>query len=304
MELNINAAKKAVEDNIAAVLGLDLQQAAWGIHEIINEDCARAFRIHASERGVDYRNCSMVAFGGSGPIHALRIARKLKIPRVLFPFGAGVFSAFGLLVSPLSFDSMRSMLFSYDALTPEIFTKIFQPLLDESIDLLWQAGVVEKDIEIVRRLDMRYVGQGFEIEITLPASGEPGELIKVIPELYANEYRKRYSISLKDDPIEIVNWKVEAKGKPLDVGGEYRPDQINKRDNPLKGRRDVYFHEAKGYVSTPVYDRYALSPGDSLPGPAVVEEKESTCVIGDGDKVTVDAHYTLIAEIGRNDHEE
>src|SRR6266851_2558658 len=92
-------AAAAVSASLAGRLATDVTHTAWGIHEVINEQVARAFRIHASEQGIDYRHCSMVAFGGSGPIHALRVARKLKIPRVVCPTGAGVMSALGMLIS-------------------------------------------------------------------------------------------------------------------------------------------------------------------------------------------------------------
>ena len=108
MALDRAAAEAAIRDGVAKPLGLETLRAAWGIHDIVSEDVARAFRIHASERGFDYRSGSMVAFGGSGPLHALAIARKLKIPRVIFPVGAGVMSALGLLISPLAFEMARS----------------------------------------------------------------------------------------------------------------------------------------------------------------------------------------------------
>jgi N-methylhydantoinase A len=304
MALSLDKAKSQINEKIAKPLGLDLVEAAWGIHEIINEDCARAFRIHASERGVDYRNCSMVAFGGSGPVHALRISRKLKIPRVLFPFGAGVFSAFGLLVSPLSFDSLRSQRIAYDELTPELFEEIFKPLEEEATQLLRQAGVDSKDIQIIRRLDMRYFGQGFEIEISLPGLRDAKALIGKIPDLFMEAYQKRYSISLVEEPLEIVNWKIEAQSKPPEVGGEYRPQKAVNGQNALKGRRFVYFSETSGYIDTPVYDRYYMQPELKLQGPAVVEERESTCIIGPRDKVIVDRHYNLVAEIGKEGHDE
>ena len=100
MALDRPAAEAAIRDGVAKPLGLETLRAAWGIHDIVSEDVARAFRIHASERGFDYRSGSMVAFGGSGPLHALAIARKLKIPRVVFPVGAGVMSALGLADQP------------------------------------------------------------------------------------------------------------------------------------------------------------------------------------------------------------
>ena len=301
MALDVEASKRVIKDRIAGPLGLDVVDAAWGIHEIINEDCARAFRVHASERGVDYRNCTMIAFGGSGPIHALRIARKLKIPRVVFPFGAGVFSAFGLLVSPLSFDSLRSHRIIYDELTPELFDETFQPLIEESSGLLRQAGVAQKDIKIVRRLDMRYLGQGFEVELILPELRDSRELVKQIPDIFVAAYQKRYSISLIDEPLEIVNWKVEAQSKVTGTGGKYHPEDAS-GGTALKGHRRVFFPEARAHVEAAIYDRYALRPGTSLKGPAIVEERESTCIIGIGDTVMVDDRYNLVAEIGKEEN--
>jgi len=303
MALDVEASRRVIKERIAAPLGLDVVDAAWGIHEIINEDCARAFRVHASERGVDYRNCTMIAFGGSGPIHALRISRKLKIPRVVFPFGAGVFSAFGLLVSPMSFDSLRSHRIFYEDLTPRLFTETFQPLIEESSDLLKHAGVEQRDIRIVRRLDMRYLGQGFEVEVTLPDLQSPKELVEQIPKIFVAEYQKRYAISLIDEPLEIVNWKVEAQGKATGMGGKYHPEDAA-GDAALKGHRRVFFPEAKAYLQAPIYDRYALQPGTSLKGPAIVEERESTCIIGPGDRVVVDGRYNLVAEIGKEGNDD
>jgi N-methylhydantoinase A len=300
MALDIEASSRVIKNEIADALSLDLLAAAWGIHEIINEDCARAFRVHASERGVDYRNCTMIAFGGSGPIHALRIARKLKIPRVVFPFGAGVFSAFGLLVSPLSFDSLRSHRIFYEELTPELFNETFQPLIAESSALLRDAGVEEKDIKIVRRLDMRYLGQGFEVEVILPDMQDVRSLVEQIPEIFVAAYQKRYSISLIDEPLEIVNWKVEAQGRALGMGGEYHPEDVGGA-KALKGKRNAFFPEARAYLKSPIYDRYLLQPGTTIMGPAIVEERESTCIIGVGDKVAVDDRYNLVAEIRKEE---
>lgn len=300
MALDVEASRQVIKDEIASPLDLDVIDAAWGIHEIINEDCARAFRVHASERGVDYRNCTMIAFGGSGPIHALRIARKLKIPRVVFPFGAGVFSAFGLLVSPLSFDSLRSHRIFYEELTPELFNETFQPLILESSGLLRDAGVEEKDIRIVRRLDMRYLGQGFEVEVILPDMQDVKSLVEQIPKIFVAAYQKRYSISLIDEPLEIINWKVEAQGKALGMGGKYHPEDVAV-GKAQKGYRSVFFPEARAYLKAPIYDRYLLQPGASIMGPAIVEERESTCIIGVGDKVTVDDRYNLVAEIGKEE---
>lgn len=297
MALDVNASKKVISENIAVPLGLDVVTAAWGIHEIVNEDCARAFRIHASERGVDYRSCTMVAFGGSGPVHALRISRKLKIPRVLFPMGAGVFSAFGLLVSPLSFDNLRSYRVPLNELTVEQLEAVFGSMAEESSLLLSRAGVPAHHVQIIRRLDMRYQGQGFEIEITLPHGVALERCLERLPEIFDSAYRERYGVTLVDEPLEIVNWKVETKDSSPRTGGVYHSDKGGKEETMLKGYRQIYVPESQNFEKCPVYSRYAMDPGTVLKGPAVVEEAESTCIIGRGDMVTVDEHYNLVAEI-------
>ena len=118
MSLLESHSREAIKRSISEVLDIDVSRAAWGIHEVINEDVARAFRVHASEVGFDYRNCAMIAFGGSGPAHALRVAKKLRIPRVIFPVGAGVMSAIGLLTTPISYATLRSSRISLGQLKP------------------------------------------------------------------------------------------------------------------------------------------------------------------------------------------
>jgi len=297
MVLDRTASEYVILENIGKPLRLDLTASAWGIHEIINEDVARAFRIHASERGVDYRNCSMIAFGGSGPVHAMRVARKLKIPRAIFPLGAGVFSAFGLLVSPLSFDVLRSNRIALEELTPGLFSEEFQPLIDKATELLKQAGIQTKDIRVTRRLDMRYQGQGFEIEVLLPEMTDGPSVIAQLPSLFANSYEKVFSISLIDRPMEVINWKVEATGPLPEVIAEYVLNGTIASEEPLKGKRPAYFAERKTYIDCPVYNRYALKPHRVIEGPALIEERESTCLIGLGDIAKIDSGYNLVVDI-------
>jgi N-methylhydantoinase A len=295
MRLDPARAQDAVQSAVAKTLDLPLARAAWGIHETANEDVARAFRVHAAERGFDYRGCSMIAFGGCGPIHALRIARKLKIPQVVFPAGAGVMSAFGLLVSPLSHETIKSDRLLVDDLTAEDFEAKFGVLTGEVMSFLGEGGVTPAETSIARQLDMRYLGQGYEIEVALPADIDAAELLAQLPALFAESYAKVFSMSFIDQPLEIVNWKVRASGPTPSlgasafglVGPKHGPQQA------FKGRRQAYF--ADGFVDCPVYDRYALRPSVELTGPALIEEKESTCVIGVHDRVTVDEHGNLIA---------
>jgi N-methylhydantoinase A len=298
MVLNESSARRALEQTIAKPLDLPPLRAAWGIHETINEDVARAFRVHASQRGFDYRTCSMVAFGGSGPIHAARIARKLHIPQVIFPPGAGVMSAFGLLASPPNHEIIRTERIPYAELTPGSFAEKFERLESEAAAYLQGAGLSRSAISATRRLDMRYVGQGYEIEVSVPGDLPIEEAFRRLPGLFEENYARVFSTTFGGRPLEVVNWKAEVSGPTPQIGRDgYRIQGFGDtaRPAPQKGERSAYVPERNDMCRCPVYDRYALRPQMSFVGPALVEENESTCVIGEGDHVVVDAQYNLIA---------
>ena len=297
MKLDRSAAERVIADGVAKPLKLETLRAAWGIHDVISEDVARAFRIHATERGFDYRSGSMVAFGGSGPLHALSIARKLKMPRVVFPVAAGVMSALGLLVSPLAFEVARSRRIHVDDLDASAFAKTFRALESDAASYLKQAGVADKDIRMSRRLDMRYPGQGHEIEVELPEARDAAALFAQLGALYGSAYEKTYTLRL-DEPVEIVNWKVEATAPPPDFGERFTLVGKAGAAKAQKGTRRAYDPHTGTLSDWPVYDRYALVPGATIEGPALIEEHESTCVVGPGDRVTVDARLNLVAELG------
>jgi len=298
MKLDVQAARDAIQERIAQPLGLGLAAAAWGIHEIINEDVARAFRVHAAERGVDYRRCSMVAFGGSGPIHALRVARKLRIPRVVFPVGAGVMSAVGLLVSPLSFDAVRSHRVMLDELQAETFAGHFRAPVEEAVGPLEAAGIARPLMRIERRLDMRYEGQGFEIEVPVPDEEHSAGSLARLPALFGARYAELFAVSSNSQPLEIVNWKVAVTGPRPAMADAYRLAGGRASGHAQKSTRSACFDAGSPYTDCTVYDRYALRPGDEIHGPALIEERESTCVIGPRDRVRVDERLNLTAELG------
>ena len=194
MALNHAAAVVAIESDVARPLRLNVEKAAWGIHEVINEDVAKAFRVHASERGVDYRRCSMVVFGGSGPIHGARIARKLRIPRVICPSGAGVMSAFGLLTSPIGFERVQSLRVGLDALSPERFGAIVNALVTQAKSTVRESGVAEQECEVAIKVDMRYLGQGYEVEVALRA-GATAQALAALPVDFNNAYAAIFGLA-------------------------------------------------------------------------------------------------------------
>jgi N-methylhydantoinase A len=296
MALDTDAARAVIERVIATPLGVSLERAAWGIHEVINEDVARAFRVHASERGVDYRRCSMVAFGGSGPLHATRVARKLRIPRVICPTAAGVMSAFGLLASPIGFELVRSQRVALAGLDAASFGATVDRLVEEAGTFLAQAGVAPAETRRAVRLDMRYVGQGYELEIAVPDLPH-AEALARLPALFGEAYAAIFGLRFDARPLEIVAWKVAASGPVPGEGRRYALVGAGTGGAKLKGRRPAYVPESGGTVDCPVYDRYALAPGDRLSGPALIEERESTCVLGARDVATVDDQLNLVIDI-------
>jgi len=297
MALDQSAAERAILATIGKPLDVDVTRAAWGIHQTVNESVAQAFRLHASERGHDLRGFGMMAFGGSGPVHAARIARILGIREVILPMGAGVMSAVGLLVSPLSFETVRSKPVLVSEISEEDFTAGFAPLVSEASAFLHEAGVAEQDVFIRRRLDMRYQGQGYEIEVVLPDTPERKIPKSAVTALFQDAYERIFTTIFDPAQAEIVNWKVEAVGPSPESGGAFHLVEAAAAADARKGTRRAYFPELDGYVDCPVYDRYALAPESTIQGPALIEERESTCVIGAKDVVRVDAQHNLIIEL-------
>jgi N-methylhydantoinase A len=299
MKLNKRASEVAIEKNVGLPLSLSTLRASWGIHDSASEDIARAFRIHAAERGFDYRNATMVAFGGSGPLHAMGVAEKLKIPRVVFPIGAGVYSALGLLASPLSFELSRSRRVIVDDIDLKTFSSLFEALADETINSLREAGVPNNEIQISRQIEARYFGQTHEIEVYLPEEQSIEDIFSNLRKLFEKRYSEVYSFAVIDAPIEIINWKVIASGPEpgFKMGYTIDSEKNTQLDTAMKGTREVYF-EKGGFQETPIYDRYLLAEGMKILGPALVEERESTCLITVGSKASIDPVLNIIAELG------
>lgn len=299
MHLENEAARRAILAEIGGPLGLDTEAAAWGIHDIVNEDIAKAFRLHAAERGVDFRQAAMVASGGGGPIHATGVARKLEIPRVIVPMGAGAMSALGLLSAPPAFEVARSQPVALDALDCETFAHVIGEMIAEVQAELFTAGVPEQEVQLRAWLDLRFVGQGYEIECSLPAIGTDDKIVVAhgsLREIFLERYRELFGNVTLDEPVEIIAWKLEGRGvRPTLSMGNSRSDGC--AEASIKARRSCWVPERKSYQPVPVYDRYAMPAGAKVVGPALIQERESTCLLRLGDIARVDPALGLVIEI-------
>jgi N-methylhydantoinase A len=290
MRLDREAAERAIEERVARPLGLDLIEAAWGIHQVVNENMANAARVHAVERGSDPRRYPLFAFGGAGPVHAGRVAGILGSPEVIVPLGAGVLSTVGFLVAPLAFDFVRSLHGRLDDLNWSELSRLFLEMETEGRDLLRRAGVPPEEIDVRRFAEMRYSGQGHEVRVALPETELDERSIPELTDRFERAYAALYQRSAPGNPIEAVNWRVMVAGPspdlPLDAFAHIAG--IESASDPIKGNRSIYLPECHGFIDAPVYDRYALRPGVRFEGPAVIEERESTAIVGSDREVFVD----------------
>jgi N-methylhydantoinase A len=295
MTLDMTTVEKSIEENIARPLELSTLEAAIGIHNIVNENMAAATRMHLAEKGRDPRRYQMIAFGGAGPVHAYGLAQILKLKRLIVPLGAGVTSALGFLVAAPAIDYVRSYVARLEQIDWGHLNIQFAEMEAEALALLVDAGARPEEITLTRTADMRHIGQGFEIAVPVPDGPLDTESLSGIRESFFDSYHQLFERTVRDVPIEAMSWRLAASAPVPNIKLDFS-GQSDEAKESLKGTRQVYFPET-GFTQCDVHDRYALRPGDSFTGPAVVEERESTTVIGPGGKVTVDPYRNLICDL-------
>ncbi len=293
MQLNREKAKQAIVEKVADPLGVDLMRAAWGIHQVVNENMANAARIHLVEKGRDPRRYSLIAFGGAGPVHAYRVAERLRLKTLICPLAAGVTSAFGMLTAPIAFDFVQTYMSTLSDLDFSFLNNLFANMEERGRRLLYEAGVTG-DITLTRSADMRYLQQGFEIRVPLPSSPLNRNDLPGLRRVFDKEYQRLYKRLNPDVEVEVVNWRVVASGPRPIINLQASAAEGRTLAAAHKGERKVYFPETDGFTSCPVYDRYLLFPHAMFTGPAIVEERECTVVIGPGGGVRVDEENNLI----------
>jgi N-methylhydantoinase A len=293
MSLDYGAAEKAM-GKISDALGLDPIEAAWGVHQVVDENMANAARVHAVERGKDPRKYRLLAFGGAGPVHAHRVARALGVGGFVAPLGAGTASAFGFLCAPLSFDLARSLYGRLDDLDWDAANAALEEMEREGRGLLSASGVAEEDVAVRRLGEMRYIGQGHEVGVGLPEGKLGPDDVGEISAGYREEYRRLYGRDGPDVPLETITWRVEVTAPRPEIPQQEEKGEPRPLDEAHKGEREIFLPEKDGFAAIPVYDRYGLDPGAAFEGPAVVEERESTVIVGPDSAAGVDAARNLI----------
>lgn len=275
--LNVEEAEKALTDHIAAGLRISPVDSADGIIRVANTNMVNAIRLVTVERGIDPRECVLYAFGGMGAMHAVELADELKIPEINIPFHSGVFSAFGMLGMDVQYDLVQTYLSSMEGMDRKELQRVIDRLVGEARDYLKSDGFSEERMVIRISLDLRYVGQSYEINVPLAAISSDEEAIKQSLSAFHRLHELLYGHSTPTEPVEMVNIRVSGRGivsKPsFNEGGCVTANRVSSS----RGGRRVFF--GGRFVETNIYRVDNLPIGVRVQGPAVIEAMESTVVV-------------------------
>ena len=274
--LNVDTAKRAMR-SVADAYGITIEQAAMGVIRLADSNMVNALKLVSVRRGYDPREFVMVAFGGGGAMHAGALTRELKVKRAVIPTNPAVFSAYGMLMTDLRQDFIRTFICRTDRIDPVRITLFFTDMEELAIGFMKKQRIPEDRIVFQRFADMRYLGQEHTVKVPVPSGRiEPGQ-IPDINELFGKLHERRYTFRL-DAVVELVNYHLTVRG----VVEKPRLEKVGcnglELGEALKGKRSVNFDEL-GFHMSPIYERDLLPVGERIPGPMVIEEPASTTVV-------------------------
>lgn len=298
IEADLNAVGAAF-GRLGDRLGLSAEDAARGVIRIANNNMINALKLVSINRGYDPRDFTMIAFGGGGAMHATALARELNIPKVVIPAHSAVFSAWGMLVSDLRRDYIRThpMRLSDDAAGPIGAT--FAEMEDEALQAFLADRIAKDAIYYERYLDLRYEGQEHSVRVPVPCVRITKDILKEIIARFHEAYEREYTYRL-DNAVELVTFHLVAFAR-IDRPDLARLPSDNTAEDAIKGRRAVDF-DTDGICDTLIYDRDRLDAQTTLSGPAIIEEAGSTTVVFPGQMVRVDDYGNLHITIEEGRH--
>jgi len=291
LEVDIERARQAIQEKIAAPLGLDVTQAALGIVNVVNNAMAGALRVVSVERGHDAREFSLVAFGGAGPVHAAALAEELEIPRVVVPPIAGGFSALGLVASDLKRDYVRTFYTVLDEADLEALNAAYQEMERAAREMLSRTSVDEPHWRIQRQGDLRYTRQAYELTVPVPAGRLDARALTAVGKAFHERHRQTYGHDNPDEAVQLVNIRVTAAASlealSIRAAGEGTESAV--------GQRTAHF-PGHGALSCAVYRREAMPPGSRIEAPAVIEAMDATILVPPGWRARSDDKGFIVME--------
>jgi N-methylhydantoinase A len=294
--LDEDLARRAIAERVGTPLGLDVVEAAAGIVRIVNTNMAVDLRLALQEEGQDPRRFALVAFGGAGPIHAAQLARDLGIPRVLVPPHPGINCATGLLQTTVKHSYLRSSVGMLSSFPAERMNALFAELEAQALADVAEEGFPREAATLRRQLDLRYLHQGYQLSVDGPSrdltdADKPG-----LKTAFDALHRQIYGQSAEGEEAEIVTFRVQAEIAIERYAFPKLPPGSGSAKRAQTGERPLYDFARRDFVTAAVYDRAKLAPGDTLAGPAVINQFDATTVVLDGQTLTVDPFGILVID--------
>ncbi|MCX6095220.1 MAG: hypothetical protein NT125_00605 [Candidatus Bipolaricaulota bacterium] len=286
-----DAARRAIE-TVSRPLALPIEETAFGILEVADSAMERAIRVISIERGHDPRGFSLLAFGGAGPLHAVSLARRLAIPRVIVPAAAGVLSALGLLVAEVGHDLSQGLVRPLRGADPAALDQILLNLRLRGRAELAGDGIPEEAMVFRTFADLRYLGQSHEVTVPLPCGPTDPSFVISLENAFHETHRRRYGHAAPDEPVELVALRVRATAPSQEV--PVVPEGTRSR---APRESAAAWFDRNGAVETKVIHRDDLHPNASLAGPAIVLGEDATTLLPPGTVGRVDPFGSLILEI-------
>lgn len=294
LRLEPERSERAIEARIGAPLGLDREQAAYGIAEIVDENMSNAARVHSVERGVVIADHTLVAFGGAAPLHACRLAEKLGIGRIVIPEGAGVGSAIGFLKAPAAFELVRSRFMSLDDFDAAAASEMLAGMIREARGLA-EAAALGRELYEERVAFMRYVGQGHEIAVKLPSGRLTKDEATRLREAFEADYRRLFERHIPGARIEVLSWSVLVSTKPDSVR-RLAARRASTAKLKATGSRIVWDHARGAPQKIDTYQRGDIKPGQRVKGPAMILESGTSTFVSAQFDASIDAGNALVLE--------
>ncbi|OUM30818.1 methylhydantoinase [Pseudomonas sp. 1239] len=291
LRLSVDNAASAVDRVIGQPLGMDPCTAAFGICEVVDENMANAGRVHAVESGKDIADYTMITFGGGGPLHAARLCEKMGVSRFLVPAGAGVGSAIGFLRAPFGYEAVRSAFVRLAEFEAGQVNALIDDMKAEALGFLRQ-GMPEGEPEMECTAFMRYVGQGWEIPVSLPFKAFSNSDTAQFKTLFEAAYTVFFGRPIEGPDVEIVSWSVKASS-PLPPVALASQVKASHRAHEV-ARRQVFDVVAGGFVDAGIYQREALQAGARIDGPAIIAERETSTFVSSSFTATVQPDGCLL----------
>ncbi|MGE0008659.1 MAG: hydantoinase/oxoprolinase family protein [Parvibaculaceae bacterium] len=286
-------ARQALQEAIGKPLGLDGIWPAAGVAEIVEENMANAARVHAIERGKDIGRCTMIAFGGAAPLHACHLAGKLGVERIIVPSGAGVGSAIGFLQAPIAYEITRSAAIAIGDFDAARANGLLEAMERDARRIV-EPAVGKQKLKVARIADFRYVGQGHEIRVPVPAGKLRASDGPRLRQAFEKLYKVLYGLIIPSMEIEAVTWSVTVSSSAPAVkrAGKPRPAAAPR---PRKARQ-VYDPDTGKVVAMPVYWRFEMKKGARVKGPAIIAENETSTLISSHFRGAIDSLGYIVLE--------